>query len=427
VADDLTARALVLECGESRIALVVCDLILVTGAIVAEARTLIADRYDIPGDHVLIAATHTHTGPPPLSLFGTEVDETYIRWLPGRIADSVGVALSRLTPARAAWGSTEIEGVCFNRRFRMRDETVVFNPPLRSPDIVEPVGPVDPTLTALLIEDLERTPIALWTNFALHYVGTDDPNAISADYFGEVARAIERTLGPGVVGMLTNGASGDVNNRAVQASPGTPAGTRQARRVALAVAAAAIKATAMQRRHESLQLSAETIRFTVSRRSITDEDMALATRLLTSGSDAEDLSDDRSFSFVVGQPIPQWQHEVYAREVLSVAAMPESGETEIQILRIGDLALVAIPGEMFVSLGMDIRTGSPLPETAIVGLANDYVGYLPSQAAFSQGAYETWAARSAWPAPGTGEAMVETVLSRLPSVADPRKQEALTR
>jgi neutral ceramidase len=227
--------------------------------------------------------------------------------------------------------------------------------------------------------------------------------------------------------MLTNGASGDVNNRDVQAPPGNPAGTRQARRVALAVAAAAIKATAMQRRHESLQLSAETIRFTVSRRSITDEDMALATRLLTSGSDAEDLSDDRSFSFVVGQPIPQWQHEVYAREVLSVAAMPESGETEIQILRIGDLALVAIPGEMFVSLGMDIRTGSPLPETAIVGLANDYVGYLPSQAAFSQGAYETWAARSAWPAPGTGEAMVETVLSRLPSVADPRKQEALTR
>jgi neutral ceramidase len=411
VGDDLAARALVLDDGTTRLALVVCDLIAISGSTVAAARERIATRYGIPGDHVLVAATHTHTGPAPVSLLTTPIAPDYLAWLPDRIADSVGIACSRLVPARAAWGAAAVDGVCFNRRFRMRDGTVVFNPPLRSPDIVESVGPVDPTVTALLIEDRGGTPLALWANLALHYVGTDDPLAVSADYFGQCTRAVERVLGPASCCLLANGASGDVNNRDVCAPPGADTGTSQAQRVALSVAAAAIKATVMQRRDEAPTLAAARNTFSVARRPITDGDVALAKRLLSRSPAASFVKDE--FSFVVGQPIPEPQRETYAREVLEVSRMPKTIETEIQVLRIGGLALVALPGEIFVSLGQAVKADSPFPLTTVVGLANDYVGYVPTREAFGQGGYETWAARSAWPAPGTGEAMVTASLAHL--------------
>ncbi len=94
--------------------------------------------------------------------------------------------------------------------------------------------------------------------------------------------------------------------------------------------------------------------------------------------------------------------------------MPEWGTSDIQLIRIGDFQLVAIPGEVFVEFGLTIKEASPTPHTAIVSLANDYVGYMPTAEAFSQGGYETWGARSAWPAPGTGEAICQEIVARMP-------------
>ncbi|HKG25489.1 MAG TPA: hypothetical protein VKB09_07555, partial [Thermomicrobiales bacterium] len=172
VADDLTARALVLDDGATRLALVVCDLIRLPASMVACARDRIAARTRIPADNVLISATHTHTGPatysgqgnagePPVRPDGPEptyplisrvaggllsapADPAYVDWVAGRIADSVALACARSVPARLATGATDVAGVCFNRRYRMRDGTVVFNPGINNPDIVDVAGPVDP-------------------------------------------------------------------------------------------------------------------------------------------------------------------------------------------------------------------------------------------------------------------------------------------
>jgi neutral ceramidase len=135
------------------------------------------------------------------------------------------------------------------------------------------------------------------------------------------------------------------------------------------------------------------------------------------------------FSWVIGQPLPASTLRTYARECRFVAALPEQLETEVQALRIGDCAVVALPGEIFVELGLAIKAASPFrwmapvessrsayqPErvTLLSSLSNDYVGYVPTRRAIEEeGGYETWAARSALPAAGTGEAMVR-VASRL--------------
>jgi hypothetical protein len=439
VADDLTARALLLDDGTTRLALIVCDLIRLPDSVVATARERIAAHCGIPGDNVLISATHTHTGPatysgignsgePPIrpdgpaptypltipvagGLLSTPADPAYLDWVAGRIADAVSIAGANAVPACIAAGTADATGVCFNRRFHMRNGTVVFNPGICNPDIVSVAGPVDPQVTALLVEDLSGTPLALWANLALHYVGTDDPLAISADYYGHFAAIVPRLLGSRCVGLLTNGASGDINNVDVTGAL-TVSGTARAKLVATAVAAAAVQATAVAPRTESTTLAARRVSFPVQRCRITDEDIALAHRILDATGDG-DLPETAPFSFVVGQPIPAYQWRTYAHEVLTLAAMPAEATTEVQVMRIGDTGIVGLPGEIFVAFGLAVKRDSPFTQTAVVGLANDHIGYVPTSEALEQGGYETWRTRVSWSAPGTGEAMVAAASSAL--------------
>lgn len=412
VHDDLHVRAIVLDDGSVRVALVLCDIICILGETVAEAWDLIAARSGIPASHVMISCTHTHTGPATAPLLAGDPNPGYLAWLAVRIADAVAIAVANLAPANIVSGVTDVEHVCFNRRFHMRDGTVVFNPGIQNPDIVSVAGPTDPEVTALLVCRPDGDPIALWANLSLHYVGTDDANAVSSDYFGEFAGFVSRALGESCVGMLTNGTSGNINNIDVSgATSGHPPGVRS-RQVAGSVAGAAIAATHMAPATGDITLDARIIPFAVSRRTVTGEDIALAQSILAADGDpASEVS--LGFSFVTGQAIPSHQIRTYAMEVLELAKMPESRPTELQLIRIGDLSLVGLPGEVFVEFGLQIKESISPGTAAVVSLANDYVGYLPTLDGFAQGAYETWAARSAWPAPGTGEAMTGAVITAL--------------
>jgi len=95
-------------------------------------------------------------------------------------------------------------------------------------------------------------------------------------------------------------------------------------------------------------------------------------------------------------------------------------ETEVLALRVGECACVALPGEIFVELGLQLKGQSPFHPTLIASLANGYVGYVPTRGAIEQeGGYETWAARSALPAAGTGEAMVTLAAGLLRALTPP--------
>ncbi len=411
VHDDLHVRALVLDDGASRVALVLCDIIVIARETADLAKSLIADRSGIPASHVMISCTHTHTAPATVSLLATSADSDYLAWLPTRIADAVAIACADLGPARIASGATGVENVCFNRRYHMTDGTVVFNPGIRNPDIVSVAGPTDPEVSALLVTRPDGTPVALWANLSLHYVGTDDVLAISADYYGEFAGFVARALGPDCLGMLTNGTSGNINNIDVSgATAGHPPGVRSWQ-VAGSVAGAAIAATHMLPATDEISLDARLLPFDVPRRPVTEDDLALARSILAADGDpASEVS--LGFSFVTGQAIPSNQIRTYAMETLEVASLPESRETVLQVIRIGDFSIAALPGEIFVEFGLRIKAEASGP-VAVVSLANDYVGYVPTLAAFSEGAYETWLARSAWPAPGAGEAMTDALIAAL--------------
>ncbi|HET8521898.1 MAG TPA: hypothetical protein VFL82_01620 [Thermomicrobiales bacterium] len=411
VADDLTARALVLDNGEAQLALVVCDLISLRAETVADARARIEQRCGIPGAQVMIACTHTHMGPPTSGHFNMKANPDYLDWVAGRIADSVAIACARRVPSRVASGTADTSGICFNRRYHMRDGTVRFNPGLGNPDIIKPAGPTDPQVTAFLVEDDQSNPLALWACLSSHYAGTDDEEALSADFYGDFARAIARSLGPDCIGLLANGTSGNINtidvNQALKVK-----GTARARLIGETVAGAAIQAVLMQPRNDDPCLESTVLPLTVTRRQITDDDIALARAIVDAPEDTEP-EPVSGFSFVVGQPIPASLARTYAMGVLQLAERASEGEIELQVMRIGNFVIVGLPGEIFVEFGLAIKAGVPSGRAAVVGLANGIIGYVPTREAYAQGGYETWPTPTSWSAPGTGEAMVESVMGHI--------------
>ncbi len=407
VDDPLYARALVLEVGDVRLALVACDIICWPTADVAHTRSLIAARTGIPQQQVQLAATHTHTAASPTGLLGTPRAEAYMEALPARVTSAVEIAARRLRPARLGHATVPVDGVTFCRRFRLRDGTVRMNPRRNDPDIVEPVSPIDPALTVLYLEEAEsRAPLALWANFTLHYVGADHGDAVSADYFGRFARIVEVALGGGAMALLTNGASGQINGIDVH-DVSQPSGAYQSERVARVVAGGALRAAGSARLQEQVTLAGAARTIQVDRRRVTAEDIRLSEQILSvpEGQQPSGLPPG-PFSWVAGQELPANVLHAYAREMPLLAALPEQLPAEVQALRVGDLAIVGLPGEIFVELGLAIKAASSAPSTAVVGLANGYLGYVPDRAGYEQGGYETWAARSSAVEPGTGEALV---------------------
>ncbi|MFA9477766.1 neutral/alkaline non-lysosomal ceramidase N-terminal domain-containing protein [Phycisphaerales bacterium AB-hyl4] len=388
--DPLRAKALVLDDGRTRLAMVVLDLLGLGRADVQAIRAQVAEATDIAADCVMVTCTHTHTGPAVRQPGEPEREDAYVQWMIRRAADAVRIAELRLQPARLATGRGELHGVCFCRRWRMRDGSVRMNPEPGDPDIVEPTSPVDPTVGLLYVEDSAGQPLAVLAQYGLHFVGTDNGRHISADYFGHFADAIRRILGPACQPMLMNGTSGQVNNLN-PLNPNRLRGHQQGKRVAAALAAEVVRIIATITPTAEATLASATEHIALPRKRVTADDVELAEKIIAQ---SETNPMEGRFSYVVGQPIPaNLVVERYAkgcRKLYELDGQPI--EAEVQAFRIGDSGWVALPGEIFVEIGLAIKDQSPLSQTFVIGLANDYLGYIPTDHALQhEGGYETWA------------------------------------
>jgi neutral ceramidase len=389
VHDPLYVRAFALESAGVGIAIAVCDLIGVKRAYLDQAKARIAEDTGLAPDRVLIGCTHTHTGA------GTG-DDQYTEWLIGRIADAVRLAWERREPASVGCGRSAEARLVFNRRYRMRDGTVLTNPGIGNPEVVEPVGPVDPEVGVLCVRRPGGETIGLLANYALHYIGIpEDRHALSADYFGYFSTMIQRMRGESFVAALSNGACADVNNIDVLGGA-RPKNDRyqHAERAGAQVAAAAFWAWNEMPFVDDVPLGAVMTEVT------------LPCRPLPTEADRERAREIEA-RVAARQPVTMGERAFAGRVLRRLEDPPAETRTWVQALRIGDLALVSAPGELFVELGLEIKRRSPFAQTMVVELANDSVGYLPTRRAYEEGAYEPEASLFA---PGVGEQILEAAV-----------------
>lgn len=411
VHDELLAKALVIDNGDVRIAMVTCDLIAVPEAIANAVKARIEERCGISPECVMVNATHTHSGAGVSNLLGMGEDEGYTTWLPLKVADAVELAIKRMQPARAGFASVMEDRISFYRRWLMKDGTVRMNPGLNNPDLVRPMGEIDPELAMMYVEGVDGTPISVVASFSLHYVGTGSAGEVSADYFGQFFNLLRHYIGGNCVPILWNAASGQINNNDYSGERiWRDRGHPRARRMANVLAGHVLTEIQLMDLDEELSLEAVTGTLEFSRKVITETDLDIAEQILAGGYDYE----EGPFSWVVGQPVRKERVGVYARQCQRLAALPEQMTAPVQAIRLGDAAILALPGEIFVETGLRIKAQTSASPLMLVSLANGYIGYVCTDEALTQeGGYETWASLSSLGGVGTVPAMESLSLSLL--------------
>ncbi len=392
--DELWARCLVLDNDATRLAIVVCDNLQVPRPVYDLAKEYIAKETGLPADHVLISATHTHSGPSAMGPYafkwGAPLDD-YQKFLARRIADGVRRALNNLEPARIGWGAGSVPQHVFNRRWHMQPGTplpnpvggtdrVLMNPGIGNPQLLEPAGPVDPEVSFVSVQSTNGRPLALLANYSLHYVGRVGERHISADYFGMFADRIQQLLGadrqdPPFVGIMCNGTSGDINNINVRGPSARGAPYEQMRRVANDVAAEVFRAHKTIQHHDWAPLAAAMTELPLAVRKPTPA-MVERARLVLAAPDKVKLIHSREVD--------------YAGRLVALQDWPEEITVPLQALRIGELGIATTPFETFVETGLEIKQRSPFKTTFTIELANGWFSYLPTPRQHELGGYETW-------------------------------------
>ncbi len=413
VHDPLHARALVLEQGAERGAIVICELIGVPVEATGPARERAAERTDIPAGNILVAATHTHTGPEYFGVrfayfkeqavveHGTDPHEetSYLEMLQGKLVQAIVEASAHCVPVEVRAGTATQDGLAFNRRFHMQDGSVRFNPGKQNPDIVRPAGPTDPQVPLLLFQPQRgaRPSLLLWA-FALH-LDTVGGTEYAVDYPYYVEQALHERH-PNLVSMFAIGTAGDINH--IDVSTKTPQkGHEEARRIGKTLGGTVSKALPGLAVVESPAFAVRSVRVPVPLQHYSDDEVALALahRAQITDGGVPFLERVRIYKIV----------DLQSRGGTSI-------EAEVQVFRIGrEAAIVGLPGEVFVDLGLAIKQASPFKTTLIVTLANDYAGYIPTRKAFEEGSYETVNSRVQ---SGGGEQLVETAIRLLKELAE---------
>ena len=391
--DELHARCLVLDDGGVRVAFVVVDNVGIPRQVWDEAKRLAHEATGIPTDHMMMSATHTHSGPGARGSGSgsSEQFDDYQRFLIRRIADGVRRACNNLEPARVGWGTGQVPQHVFSRRWILKDGITETNPfggqdrvgRTDRSKLLRPAGPTNPDVYFLSVEATDGRPIAVLTNYWMHYAGGQGPGHISADYFGFFAERLKTLLGregqdPPFVGIMANGPCGDVGS--FNYAPDRPPDKARApyekmRAIANDLADEVVRVRRTTTHREWVALKAVTAELALRTRKPDAELLAWAKQIVARPA---------------GAPKKHSLEVTYAQRTLLAAEAPEITNVILQTFRVGDLCINAIPFEVFVDTGLEIKARSPFKDTFTIELANGSHGYIPTPERHRLGGYETW-------------------------------------
>jgi hypothetical protein len=407
VKDPLKAKAVVFQQGNESAAMVFCDLIGVPLDVSAKARSRASDATGIPQQNIAVTATHSHTGPlfsgslrkhfheRAVARVGNDPYEAldYPAILTDKIVAVVVEAKSALQPVQLDAGSAHEDRLSFNRRFFMKDGSVRFNPGPLNPDIVRAAGPIDPQVGIVWLKRPDAThPFAAIVSFALH-LDTVGGTEYSADYPKFVEDRLKKSFGPEFTLLFGAGTCGDINH--IDVTTRDRRTTEQIGRtlgesVAQSVGGDAVSAIV----EPSLAVRSTKVQAPLQKHS------------------DEEIADARSKMDLIGSRELPFLEQVKACTIMDLELRgADALPLEVQVVRLGpDTALVTLPGEVFVELGLAIKAASPFKTTLVIELANDSPAYIPTKKAFAEGSYEIVNSRIQ---PGGGEQLVETAIGLL--------------
>jgi hypothetical protein len=404
VHDPLYAKAVVLvDPAGSKVALLSVDICVMYRSDVAMMRQHIASQARIAPENILIACTHTHSGPSAVR-FGSlpKADDGAVEAFLKKAAEAVVLADQSLEDVALEVGYSREDRLSFNRRLKCRDGQTHMNWEQLDPDfVIEPLGPVDPEVIVASVVHQNRPQAAL-VSFGLHpAVLAGDNWLYSADYPGYLAEAMLRVHGDEFATLFFNGCCGNINHIDYR-DPTQGRGFQMTQRIGYMLAVDCLEAMKTQTAVEGHQIGVSSEDVRLERLRVSEEkrkwsDGVLASAAANPALGQEDGLPDEHFALLA--------LEMYERQDVDDLA-------EVMVMRIGDLGIVGLPGELFCELGMQIKQRSPAEHTVVIELANGWHGYIPTRESFSQGGYEATPGSTLY-AEGAGEKLVASALAQL--------------
>jgi neutral/alkaline ceramidase-like enzyme len=419
VHDDLAAQALVLSDGANKVAIASVDVLALGVRIADDIRERVAARTDIPADSILVCATHTHSAP-AFNIFATPradakpVEGRKLEWeraLPEKIASAIIQANERLEAATLRAATSRFT-LGINRRL-MRPHRQIQLAANRS-------GPADAEVSTLGAYRANGTAIAFLMNYPCHGVVLCEDNLLySRDWPGFAMDEIETAGagGPRPISIFIQGATGNIDPRsrgnfevakqhgramgrgafdALEHAPSTTDARIAARRIGL-----------------NLKLKDFSADLAIARACSAQTEASLDNHRGGDGYQLKRLRDHHAQSCAALSALEALEEQ--NRRDRRVDMTRRELAAAMTLVTVGSFAIVGIPGELFVELGLAIRANPYFAQTFVAGYCNDLIGYVPTRAAYPEGGYEVDTARIA---AGSGEMIVDTALSTLAAMRD---------
>lgn len=369
VHDNLHARATVVAGQDVRLAIVTADVISFAPDLVTRIRDLVTSATGIPAGHVMLNGSHSHSGPTVHAFRGMgERDAAYEDVLCRKVAGAVAMACGRLQPAALFHGRAPVK-IGHNRR-QLREGRMVLGH--------NPEGPEAPWVDVVRIDREGGDTAGLLFATAAHPVNLRHL-AFSAEYPGYAAAFVRRNLG-GATPSFAQCCCGDINCTPMTNTLDTS--VRQGELLGAAALTAAWSAEPVD--GEAVACEVRTVDLPLILPTVEEAQEALQRQKEV----VEKLKQDpEATPYLMRQVSGQLG---WAEDYLAAArqGQPQVQPFEVQTMRIGGLALVAYPGEMFVDYQLTADRESPFDRTLALGYTNGCIGYVPTADEYPRGGYE---------------------------------------
>jgi len=375
IRDPLEANALYVGDDTTVILLLSCDLGGLEPPVNHAAREAVAEACGIPSRSVLIGATHTG-GPSVIPTnYRKAVDDAYLARLVGWLADAARRAVASAAPGVLRYGQGSAR-VGYNRRCCWADGSHTMSGDTSRGDFTGLEGPDDPTHTVLMAEDGRGRVQGLVHANTAHPCTFYGADFYSADYPGAARAYLRRALGAGLPVLYFNGAQGDIATEHLL----EPGRLRESADCKLARLGHLVAGETLRLVHEAAPLQDPILAHDF-------EDVEVAVRLPSPGRLAwaeEVLATVDAGEDPRGMDVAKAHGARLLQE--RFGAQP-SDVLPVHVVRVGGLALIAEPCELYCQYGLEIRRRSPAEVTAILGLTDGYHGYCPTPEAIQGGGY----------------------------------------
>ncbi len=385
--DPLYAKAAVLESGGARVAFVSLDLLFVHRGEVAAIRKGFQEKTGVPGDAVMIGATHNHAGP---AIEGDlyPKDDAYTATMVAKTVEALVKAWESRQEAEIGSASAREWHVGYNRRVIYRDGIVKCHGSFKDPNALMFEGPVDPEVAVLAARSKDGKLLGTIVNFACHPCHHGGDQVFSAGYPGQLEKAMRDKGCP--ITLFLQGAGGNLHH-------GDPSGVNKEKSMeeaGQALAADVEEALKGMKFRATAKLASRSTTLDLPYRKYTDEDVKGTAK------GAQRFGEPGFYDKTAAMLIEEIQREGTAK-------------AEVQAITLDDVAYVAIPAEYFVQHGLRIKESTGPLRTRVVGYANGMLGYVPHKDAFLRGGYEaTFGIRSKL-APEAGDQLADCAIGLL--------------